>query len=112
MLDKTLVDDVLEATLSTVALYAAVAPMPFTPAEASAALVNYAREPRLWGKYGLTDSYNLDYGDGWYCPTYIGIDKGITLVMLANYQDGLVWRLFNGNASVKAGLTAIGVERR
>jgi hypothetical protein len=96
----------------TVAIHGAVASLPFTPEEAGAALAHYAKYDKLWGPYGLTDSYNLDHSpEGWFCPDYIGIDKGIELVMIANYQTGLIWELFNRNAYVKAGLQAVGIQK-
>jgi hypothetical protein len=93
----------------TVAIYGAIASLPLAPEESAAALRNYAGYAELWGTYGLTDSYNLDHGNGWFCPYYIGIDKGIELVMIANYQTGLVWELFNRNIYVHAGLEAVGI---
>ncbi|MDR0553587.1 MAG: hypothetical protein LBG76_02140 [Treponema sp.] len=93
----------------TVAVYGAVASLPFAPEEAAAALRHYAGYEALWGPYGLSDSFNLDQGEGWFCPHYIGIDKGIEALMIVNYQTGLIWELFNRNRYVKAGLAEIGV---
>jgi len=95
----------------TVALYGAVASLPFAPAEARGAILHYASYDALWGRYGFTDSYNLDVRGGpWFCSSCIGIDKGIELVMTANYQSGLLWALCSSSPWVTAGMAAIGVN--
>lgn len=47
----------------------------------------------LVGKYGFYDAYNLD-GRRWIGKDVIGIDKGVSLLMIENYRSGLVWDLF------------------
>ena len=39
----------------------------------------------LKSKYGFVDAFNLSRN--WFAKDVIGIDKGISLLMLANYQD-------------------------
>lgn len=80
--------------------------------EAFLALSNwYQNEPALWGIYGFVDSFNLgqqaDTSDDWYAHDYIGIDLGMTLLALENYQTGLVWRVMNRSPVIKAGKTAV-----
>ncbi len=70
----------------------ALGSMPFTPEISLAALRHYYSQPRLIGKYGLVDAYNTD--TGWVSDGYVGIDKGVTLLMLANYEKQTVWRTF------------------
>ncbi len=41
----------------------------------------------------------------------IGIDKGITLLMLANYKGDLVYRITMKNAHILDGLTKLGLNR-
>ncbi|HCR39855.1 MAG TPA: hypothetical protein DIW41_03025, partial [Lachnospiraceae bacterium] len=41
---------------------------------------------------------------------YLGIDKGITLMQLANYQDGFIWDLFMANEYVQNGMKACEVQ--
>lgn len=43
----------------------------------------------LYGKYGFKDAFNL--GRDWWADEYLGIDVGITTLMLENYRTGLVW---------------------
>lgn len=44
----------------------------------------------------------------WVADHYIGIDKGISVVMLENYQSGLIWDLFMKNDYVQKGLRQLG----
>lgn len=53
----------------------------------------YARHKSfLYGKYGFKDAFNLD--KGWWAEEYLGIDVGITLLMIENYRTGMVWKKF------------------
>ena len=73
----------------TVAPTAAVSSMPFTPEQSYEALLYYQSNPDICDeKYGLVDSFNLDYlGDVWYDKDFIGIDKGIEVLQLYNYLN-------------------------
>jgi len=77
----------------------------FTPEESMAALRYYLTIPNLSGEYGLKDAFNLD--KNWVASDYIGIDKGITLLMADNYRNGTVWRIFMEVPSVQKGLEAL-----
>lgn len=64
----------------------------------------------LQSKYGYLDSFNLGVTDeagseilrpnrpipldGWYSTDVLGIDKGITVLMIENYRSDLIWDLF------------------
>jgi hypothetical protein len=87
----------------------ALGSMPFTPEESMAALMHYRSLPRLESEYGLADSYNLNIAGGWVAPGVIGINKGISLVMIENHLTGLVWSLFMANSFVREGLRLCGV---
>ena len=43
--------------------------------------------------YGFYDSYNLEKGV-WIAKDVIGIDKGVSLLMIENYQSEFVWEVF------------------
>lgn len=94
----------------TIPPYAAVSSIVFTPELSLEALTNYGEHEKLWGKYGLISGFNLDRG--WYSADVIGIDKGDTLLMLANYRSGIVWDLFMRNEYVQNGLEAIGFTEK
>lgn len=86
----------------TVAPCAAIGSIVFTPQQSMDALQHYLQIPELKGKYGLNDAYNED--KNWYGSDCIGIDKGISLLMIANYHNGSVWNHFMKNEYVKEGL--------
>lgn len=84
----------------------------FTPQESIESL-NYLYEqfPQLWGKYGFNDAYNLDVEPAWFSDVVIGIDKGITLIMLENYRTGLIWDLTMQNKYIKDAMKILEIER-
>lgn len=75
--------------------------LPFAPEEVVAAMEFYAKIPELKGKYGYLDAYNLDVEPAWFSDRYIGIDKGISLLMLENYRSGLIWKLTDQNQYIR-----------
>lgn len=94
----------------TVAPAGALGSIVFTPEEVISALRHYYSYPNLIGPYGLKDAYNLDKSqDGWYGKDFIGIDKGITLLMIENYRSGLIWNLMNKNKYAQAGMKKVGL---
>ncbi len=79
----------------------AIGSLPFLPKEVSEAMEAYAKLPGLNGKYGFLDAYNLDAEPAWYSDRYIGIDKGVSLLMLENYRSGLIWKLTGQNPYIR-----------
>lgn len=65
------------------------------------AVRHYASIPQLKGKYGFLDAFNLDVTPAWFSDRYIGIDKGISLLMLENYRSGLIWELTDRNSYIQ-----------
>ncbi|MBE2184275.1 MAG: hypothetical protein IAE89_12665 [Anaerolineae bacterium] len=92
----------------TIAPYAAVACVPFTPeislSGIRALLANYGS--RVWREYGFVSALNEN--ENWYSREHIGIDQGDILLMIANYQDGFVWDLFMANPHIQNALNAMG----
>lgn len=86
----------------TIPPYGAIGSILFVPEQAQAAMLNYYTLERLKGRYGFQDAYNLSAD--WFASDVIGIDKGITLLMLANYQSGLVHGVMLNSAPIRAGL--------
>lgn len=64
----------------------------------------YNNFPKLWGKYGFKDGYNLEGTKPWFSNECIGIDKGIEVIMIENYLNGTIWNYFMKNKYVKKGL--------
>jgi hypothetical protein len=74
----------------------------FVPDAAEQAMLNYYSIEELKGEYGFQDAYNLT--EDWYASDVIGIDKGISLLMLANYQNDLVYQITMTNQQLLSGL--------
>ncbi len=105
----------------TVAPYAAVSAIMFTPKESLAAtrafrsLTGEDGKPLVWrnpkaGGYGFADSFNLD--QGFVCDDYVGIDQGPMLLAIENARTGLIWKLFMRHESVRRALTRLKLEAR
>lgn len=78
----------------------------------------------LQSKYGYLDSFNLGLTetasefiirpnrpipvDGWFSTDVIGIDKGITLLMIENYRSGFVWDIFMQSEIIQEGYSELG----
>jgi hypothetical protein len=92
----------------TIAPYASVACLPFTPQIAlegmRALLTEY--DARVWHEYGFVSAINED--ENWYSRDHLGIDAGDSLLMVANAQDGFVWDLFMQNPHIQSALAAMG----
>ena len=92
----------------TVAPYGALSFLPFTPKESIDALNHMYQIPGLVGKYGLYDAYSYATkanGDlPWIGKSYLGIDKGLVLLMFENYSTQLIWKLLHQNKSIQKGL--------
>jgi hypothetical protein len=78
----------------TIAPYAAVSSIVFTPEESLEAIrYFYSLGQNLYGNFGFKDAFNLD--KNWWAGEYLGIDQGISVLMLENYlNDGIVWKKF------------------
>ena len=83
----------------------------FTPKESIEAMEYfYQTFPKLWGEYGFYDAYNLDVTPEWYSDRVIGIDKGISLVMIENYRSGLIWQVVGENHHIKRALEKLEIK--
>ncbi len=97
----------------TIAPYAALSSIVFTPEISTQAarffFDNYQKE--LYGAFGFKDAFNLD--KQWWATEYLGIDQGITLLMLENYLNGeIVWKKFMELSTIKKWIELTGLERR
>lgn len=82
----------------------------FTPELSIKALENfYNNYPKLWCKYGFKDAYNLENRE-WYSKEVIGIDKGISMLMIENYLEGTIWNYFMKNEHIQEGLNVLGIK--
>ena len=64
--------------------------------------------PKAFGKYGFVDGIEKNQdGSYWYCPDYIGINKGITLLMLDNTLNKTTWKYYHKHPRVKKALEVL-----
>jgi len=97
----------------TIAPYAALSSIVFTPEESTKAArffyENY--EKSLYGEFGFKDAFNLD--KDWWTKEYLGIDQGITLLMLENYLNSeIVWKKFMELPAIKKWIELTGLGER
>ncbi|MBI4549430.1 MAG: hypothetical protein HY714_00690 [Candidatus Omnitrophica bacterium] len=85
----------------TLAPSGSAASIVFTPSESIAALKFFysAYAEKLYGEYGFKDAFNVDRD--WWAPEYLGIDQGITVMMIENYLTEGVWRHFMNLAPIQ-----------
>lgn len=98
----------------TIVPCAAAGSIPFAPEECIAAVKHMMDHygptadqggMNLWRHYGLADAFNPH--TNWVANDVIGIDVGITMLMIENQRSGFVWRQFMANPEVnRAMLTA------
>ncbi len=104
--------DVDKQNDGTVSPCGAAGSIVFTPELSIKALENfYNHYPKLWGKYGFIDGYNLENGE-WYSKEVIGIDKGISMMMIENYLSQLLWKHFMKNEYIQKGLEILNIKKK
>lgn len=102
----------------TIATYASLASINYLYQEVIDAALYLDTLKDLKGDYGFKDAFNLGPFDNsynsviaelspWYASDYVGIDKGITLLMWANFENELIWNLFMNNEKVQKGLEVL-----
>jgi hypothetical protein len=74
----------------------------FVPEQTQKAMRYYYSLEKLKSAYGFKDAFNLS--EDWYDSDVIGIDKGISLLMLANYQNDTVYKITMKNKYLQQGL--------
>jgi hypothetical protein len=80
----------------TIAPYAILASVPFIDEEVKqSANYIYEKYPQSFGKYGFVDGINLECN--WFSDEYLGLDKGIALLMIDNYLYGTTWKYYEEN---------------
>jgi len=77
----------------TIAPSGAIGSLPFTPEHSLEAIRNmWGLKEKIFTKLGFTDSYNL--GKKWYSREHIGVDQGISILMIENFLRGSIWERF------------------
>ena len=94
--------------VGVIAPTAAIASLPYTPAESMAALkfFYYKLGDKMWGDYGFYDAFSLQ--NLWFANSTLAIDPGPIIIMIENYRTGLLWNLFTSAPEIKAGMKKLG----
>jgi len=77
--------------------------------ECMAVLRTMRTAPGVWGRYGYTDAFNPM--NSWINPDVIGIDVGITMLMVENHRTGLVWNTFMSSPEAQRGMELAGFRK-
>ncbi|MCK6580665.1 MAG: hypothetical protein L6Q98_21445 [Anaerolineae bacterium] len=97
----------------TVSIYGAISALPFVPDLVMPMIAHlHGDHPLTWGRYGFFDAYNLSVDPPWYSSALYGIDKGCSMIMIENYQSGLVWDLYTNSPFIQKALDILGFRRR
>ncbi len=105
-------EDLIKRTDGTIALYALVSSLPFVPELVKNTLANVLQKyPELNGPYGLYDSFNVT-DEIWIGTEYLGIDKGITLLMIDNYYYHTTWDNYMKHSIIKRGVEKLGFIKK
>ena len=83
--------------------------LPFVFPDCFAVLSNVrANYPKAWGRYSFVDAFNPL--TNWYDPDVIGIDLGITMLMVENQRSGLIWKTFMKNREAQEAMQKVGFK--
>ena len=97
----------------TLAGWAALASLPFTPDIAWRAVRNMsARYPEMLSGHRYASSFNPTLADAdqraWVSPGHYGLDQGIVVMMIENYRTQLIWQLMRDCSYLASGLRRAG----
>lgn len=96
----------------TIAPYGALSSIVFTEKESLKALKYYYSMEKLKGKYGLNGAYKITKEKSWYSEECLGIDKGLTMLMIQNYLDKAIWSLMNKNENIQNGFKKLNFNNK
>jgi hypothetical protein len=100
----------------TIAPWAAVTSLPFTPEIVLPTIDYYINQIRLkeFNPYGFKATFNPTYAVkssnpyGWVSPWHYGLNQGPIVLMIENYRTGLLWRLMRDSPYIASGLQRAG----
>jgi len=97
----------------TVAGWASLASLPFTPDIALDAARNMQlRYPEILSESRYASGFNPSLATanhrGWVSPGHFGLDQGIVVMMIENHRTELIWRLMRDCPYMRAGLRRAG----
>ncbi len=94
----------------TIVPCAAAGSIPFMPEECIRTL-RYMKDTygdTIWTHYGFADAFNPQ--TGYVARDVIGIDVGISLLMIENYRSGMVWKYFMANPEMQEAMKLAGFQ--
>ena len=97
----------------TIACCGAIGSLPFAPDLVMPVFRNYATllDGALVGDYGFKDAFNFDGQKPWIANSVIGIDKGITVLMIENYRSEIIWKTFMQIDYIQTALEVLGFTK-
>ncbi|MDD5073250.1 MAG: glucoamylase family protein [Candidatus Omnitrophica bacterium] len=88
-----------DGTINPYGMVASIPLIPDTAIKSVRALYNKYGD-KVYGRYGFKAGFNLD--KNWWSGNYIGIDQGVSVLMIEDYRTGLVWDYFMRNGCIKS----------
>ncbi|MBN2540529.1 MAG: hypothetical protein JXB08_03285 [Bacilli bacterium] len=87
--------------------------LPFSPIEVHD-YVSYiiTRYPDSFGHYGFADGIAEQNGSVWISDDYIGINKGISGLMIANYQSRIIWDVFMKHPLIQKAIQKLNFRKK
>ncbi len=100
----------------TIAPWSCLASLPFAPEICLSALRRLCRryshvveDFRMPSAFNPTLAKRRKSGPfGWVSQGYYGLDQGIVTLMIENYRSGMIWKLMQGSAHLRLGLSKAG----
>ena len=95
-------------SFGTIAPCGAIGSIVFVPEKVLPAVKYYATllDGKLIGDYGFKDAFNFENGI-WIASNVIGIDKGITVLMIENYRSEIIWKTFMNLDIIKNAISVL-----
>lgn len=92
----------------------ALGSMPFTPKESNEVLDNlFKTYPEAFQDYGFRDGILIQKdGTIWISPDDIGINKGITLIMLDNYLHKTTWKYYMQHPIIQKAISVLHFRKK
>ncbi len=71
----------------------------------------YENYQSTFGEYGFKDAFSLEKNQLWISEKYIGIDKGISMIMIDNYLNGTIHRYFMKHEIIKKAIKVLNFNK-
>lgn len=102
-------DDMKKFFNGTTQQYSILGSLPFDDKLVKKTIWNvYTKYPESFGEYGFSDGMNLNQEPAWFCLNYLGLDKGISAIMLDNHINGTVWKYYMESPLIKEAINKLG----